>query len=67
MFSGICAESKWKLCCVRHFQHAQMHRRILVPGESDVANLAGLFCFEQRFQRPLGAKNRSGSSMRMFS
>src|ERR1017187_825081 len=27
----------------RDFEHSQMHRRILVPGEADVANLPRLF------------------------
>ena len=40
---GICAVSKWKPFCARDFQHVQMHGRVLVPGEADVAHLAGLF------------------------
>ena len=38
---------------LRHLQHAQMHHRILVPGEADVANLAGLLRFQQRIHHAL--------------
>ena len=33
------------------FMHAQMNQRIFMPGKSDVANLAGLFCGLNRFRR----------------
>ncbi len=33
------------------FQHAQMNQRIFMPGKSDVANLAGLFCGLDCFHR----------------
>ena len=39
------------------FKHAQVNRRILVPGESDVTNFTGLFRFEHRFQRSALSEN----------
>src|ERR1035441_3669998 len=44
----------------RDFEHSQMHRRILVPGEADVANLPRLFRIHQRFERPAGGEEAVG-------
>ena len=44
----------------RDFEHSQMHRRILVPGEADVANLPRLFRIHQGFERPAGGEEAVG-------
>src|ERR1035437_3621607 len=44
----------------RTFEHSQMHRRILVPSEADVANLPRLFRIHQGFERPAGGEEAVG-------
>src|ERR1039458_1907418 len=44
----------------RNFEHSQMHRRILVPGEADVPNLPRLFRIHQGFERPAGGEEAVG-------
>src|SRR5664279_4337384 len=44
----------------RNFEHSQMHRRILVPGEADVPNLPRLFRIHQGFERPAGFEEAVG-------
>ena len=44
----------------RDFEHSQMHRRILVPGEADVPNLPRLFRIHQGFERPAGGEEAVG-------
>src|ERR1022692_1300604 len=44
----------------RDFEHSQMHRRILVPGEADVSNFPRLFRIHQGFQRPAGSEEAVG-------
>src|ERR1039457_3999760 len=44
----------------RDFEHSQMHRRILMPGEADVPNLPRLFRIHQGFERPAGGEEAVG-------
>ena len=44
----------------RDLQHPQMHRRILVPREPDVADLPRLLRLQQRLQRPPSRKTGPG-------
>src|SRR5208337_2098960 len=41
-------------------QHLQMNVRVLMPCESDIAELAGLFRLQSRFERAVGAENAVG-------
>src|ERR1019366_1228197 len=44
----------------RNFEHSQMHRRILMPGEADVPNLPRLFRIHQGFERSAGGEEAVG-------
>jgi len=46
---GICTEVEAVL--LRQLERAEVNQRVFVAGESDVANLAGLLCFESAFKR----------------
>ena len=53
---------------LRHFQHVEVDVRIFVSGESDEADLAGLFARRAPLPcAPPSLKIRSGSSKRMTS
>jgi hypothetical protein len=42
--------------CGRDVEHPRVHRGILVTREADVADLPGLFCLQQCFERPAGCE-----------
>ena len=52
---------------LRDLEHVQVDVRVLVAGEADVADLAGLLGLDERFVGAASAKIRSGSSKRMIS
>ena len=49
------------------FEHAEMNDGILVTGETDVADFAGLLRLQESFQRPAVGEKAIKSSIRMFS